>query len=70
MQVNQLLKQAAELKQVVSQASRLAEELEDQLSEHEEPAMRAQCSVIRAFLTQTASQEERLSEMLAAKIRN
>ncbi|MEL6676650.1 MAG: hypothetical protein AAFR61_30855 [Bacteroidota bacterium] len=68
MQTQELLNEARELRRVMAKASQIAAKLQSQLPELEEPAMNAQCSVIRHFLHQTERQEEKLAAMLKAKI--
>lgn len=67
MQIQELLKQTQELRQTMAKASELAEKLQKQVPEMEEPAMSAQCSVIRAFLQQVHNQEAVLSDMLKTR---
>ena len=52
----------------MSQAAVIVEGMQSKLPELEEPAMSAQCSVIRHFLRQTERQEELLKDMLTAKM--
>lgn len=52
---------------MMAKATEIAELLHNQLPELEEPAMNAQCSVIRAFLRQTEQQEKILAEMIRTK---
>ena len=67
MQIQELLKHTQELRQAMAKASELAEKLHKQVPEMEEPAMSAQCSVIRAFLQQVVNQEIVLSDMLKTR---
>ena len=67
MQTAELLQQARELRQIMKKASEIAEKLQSKLPEMEEPAMSAQCSVIRHFLHQTERQEQVLVDMLNAR---
>ncbi|MEO0472560.1 MAG: hypothetical protein AAF206_23280 [Bacteroidota bacterium] len=67
MEAVELLKQAEALRTVMKQAIKIADSLHAKMPELEEPAMRAQCSVIRAFLRQTERQEEILTQMITAK---
>jgi hypothetical protein len=62
-----LLKTTEELQNLMTQATRIAERLEASIPELEEPAMRAQCSVMRAFLMQVERQEKLFSDMLRAR---
>jgi len=62
-----LLKESEELQSLMQQAARIAERLQASIPELEEPAMRAQCSVIRAFLMQIERQEQVFSDMLRAR---
>ncbi len=62
-----LLKNTEELHKLMSQASLLAEKLQAQLPELEEPAIRAQASVLRAFLHQLSRQEVVLTNMIKAR---
>ncbi|MCI4671483.1 MAG: hypothetical protein MRZ79_25295 [Bacteroidia bacterium] len=68
MQTQELIQQSEELRQLVTQAKDIAEKLQAQLPEFDEPAMLAQCSVLRTFLLQAEKQEERFSDMLKAKM--
>lgn len=67
MQTQELIQQTQELRQLVSQAQKIAEKLHSQLPEFEEPAMLAQCSVLRTFLLQAEKQEMLFSDMLKAR---
>ncbi|MEZ4774862.1 MAG: hypothetical protein R3D00_16880 [Bacteroidia bacterium] len=67
MQTQEILKEARELRQLMAKASEIAQRLHEKLPEMEEPAMNAQCSVIRAFLHQTEMQEQVLTQMISAK---
>lgn len=67
MQTQQFLKYAEELRQSIRQASKTAEKMLSEMPEIEEPALSAQCSVIRAFLYQTECQEVLFSDMLKAR---
>lgn len=67
MQTQEILNEARELRTLMAKASAIAKKLQDKLPEMEEPAMNAQCSVIRAFLLQTERQEQVLSDMIAAR---
>lgn len=60
-------KQLLELQKVMKQASQIVENLQKLLPSMEEPAMNAQCSVIRAFIYQTQMQEQTLTSMLKSK---
>ncbi len=64
MQTQEMIQEAIELRQVVTKAMELVEKMRERLPELEEPAMRAQCSVIRAFLNQSVHHEKVLEEML------
>ena len=68
MHTQELLNQAKELRRLMSQAATIVEGMQSKLPELEEPAMSAQCSVIRHFLRQTERQEELLKDMLTAKM--
>ncbi|MEO0897312.1 MAG: hypothetical protein AAFY71_12980 [Bacteroidota bacterium] len=70
MQTAQLIQQSKELRSLMIQAQEIAEKLHAQLPEFDEPAMLAQCSVLRTFLLQAERQEEVLSSMLQAKAEN
>ena len=67
MQPEQLLKHTQELKNAIKKASEIAEILGKEFPEMEEPALKAQCSVIQAFLRQTDRQEQVLSKMVRAR---
>ncbi|MEZ4827047.1 MAG: hypothetical protein R3C61_12335 [Bacteroidia bacterium] len=67
MQTQEILKEARELRQLMAKAVEIAQRLQDKLPELEEPAMSAQCSVIRAFLRQTEMQEQVLTQMLSSR---
>ncbi|MEM7655517.1 MAG: hypothetical protein AAF399_05255 [Bacteroidota bacterium] len=60
-------KHILELQKVMKQASGIVESLQNLLPSMEEPALHAQCSVIRAFIHQAQMQEETLSSMLKSK---
>lgn len=62
-----LLKSTQELHSLMNQATQLAEKLQAQLPELEEPAIRAQASVLRAFLLQLSRQEAVLTDMIKAR---
>ena len=62
-----LLKESEELQSLMQQATRIAERLHASIPELEEPSMRAQCSVIKAFLRQVERQEQVFSNMLRAR---
>ncbi|MDW3647359.1 MAG: hypothetical protein R8P61_09860 [Bacteroidia bacterium] len=68
MQPQELLKQVKELHRIMGEAKVIVEGMQAKLPELEEPAMSAQCSVIRHFLHQTERQEELLKDMLTAKM--
>ncbi len=67
MQTQEILQDARELRQIVSKAMELVEKMKSRLPEMEEPAMSAQCSVIRAFLNQSVHHEKMLEEMLTLR---
>lgn len=62
-----LLKETEELQNLMNQAKEIAARLQASISEVDEPAMRAQCSVMRAFLMQVERQERLFSDMLRAR---
>ncbi|MDP5172632.1 MAG: hypothetical protein NWR72_20485 [Bacteroidia bacterium] len=64
MQTQEILQEAKELRQIVSKAMELVEKMKARVPEMEEPAVSAQCSVIRAFLHQSVHHEKMLEEML------
>lgn len=68
MHTQELLKQMRELSRIMAQATAIVDGLQSKLPELEEPAMSAQCSVIRHFLHQTERQEQLLQEMITAKM--
>lgn len=51
----------------MAEAKAIVDGMQEKLPELEEPAMSAQCSVIRHFLAQTQRQEELLKDMITAK---
>ncbi len=63
----ELLKDTEEIHRLMTQATRLAEKLQSQLPELEEPAIRAQASVLKVFLHQLARQESVLTSMIKAR---
>jgi hypothetical protein len=67
MNTHEMLNETRELRQLMAKASEVARRLQEKLPEMEEPAISAQCSVIRAFLLQTERQEAILADMLKAK---
>jgi spore coat protein CotF len=67
LRTQELLKDTEELHQLLIQAGQLAEKLQAQLPEVEEPAIRAQASVLRAFINQIARQEDTLTEMIRSR---
>ena len=67
MQTQEILQDAKELRQAVAKAMELVEKMKARLPEMEEPAMSAQCSVIRAFLYQSVHQEKMLEDMIALR---
>ena len=68
MHTQELLKQIRELGRIMTEAKAIVEGMQDKLPELEEPAMSAQCNVIRHFLHQTVRQEELLKQMITAKM--
>lgn len=67
MQSEELSRHVKELRASLQKASGIAEKLVVVFPEMEEPALRAQCSVIQAFLRQTERQEEILAKMVSAR---
>ncbi len=67
MQTEELQTHIKNLSESLKKASGIAEILADVFPEMEEPALRAQCSVIQAFIRQTERQEEILTKMVTAK---
>jgi hypothetical protein len=67
MQSEELQKHVQDLRASLKRASAIADKLAIVFPEMEEPALRAQCSVIQAFLRQTERQERILSKMVIAK---
>ena len=67
MHTQELLKQVRELRTLMAEAKAIVDGMQEKLPELEEPAMSAQCSVIRHFLIQTQRQEELLKDMITAK---
>lgn len=63
----ELLKKSEELRKLLDQAKNLAAHMQASVPELDEPALRAQCSVIRAFIFQIERQEKLLNEMLKAR---
>ena len=68
MQAQEIIEKAKELRQIMAKAVEIAESLQSKVPEMEEPAMNAQCSVIKAFLRQTAHHEKVLADMLTARM--
>ncbi|MEM6801852.1 MAG: hypothetical protein AAF696_10650 [Bacteroidota bacterium] len=67
MHTQELLKQVRELRNLMAEAKAIVDGMQEKLPELEEPAMSAQCSVIRHFLAQTQRQEQLLKDMITAK---
>ncbi|WNJ18509.1 hypothetical protein [Pontibacter sp. G13] len=67
MQTQEIISYTVELEAAMKKAAEIAEKLRNGLPEMEEPAMRAQASVICAFLHQTEQYQTRLTQMLSAK---
>lgn len=67
MQTQQLLKYAEELRQSIDRATKTVEKMQSEMPDIEEPALSAQCGVIRAFLYQTECQEVVFRDMLRAR---
>ena len=67
MDTQHLIKQTNELRQLMQKAASVAEDLQKRFPELEEPALRAQCSVIRAFIQQAVNVEGGLTDMLKSK---
>ncbi len=67
MQSEELLSQVAEMRSNLKNAAKIADKIALEIPEMEEPALRAQCSVIQAFLRQTERQERILSQMVRAR---
>lgn len=67
MQPEELLSQVAEMRSNLVNASKIADRIALEIPEMEEPALRAQCSVIQAFLRQTERQERILAQMVKAR---
>ncbi|GAB4420709.1 MAG: hypothetical protein OHK0039_34610 [Bacteroidia bacterium] len=63
----EILQQTQELRKTMIRAAELADKIGTQLPETEEPALSAQCNVIRAFLLQTKLQEQALDDMLQTR---
>lgn len=63
----ELLNDTEELHNLLLKASQIADKLQAQLPEMEEPAIRAQASVLRAFVQQISRQEATLSSMIKAR---
>ncbi|MEL6625746.1 MAG: hypothetical protein AAFQ83_02240 [Bacteroidota bacterium] len=67
MKTQHLIQQTTELRQLMQKAAHVAEDLQARFPELEEPALRAQCSVIRAFIQQACNLEVGLTDMLKSK---
>jgi len=67
MQPEELLSQVAEMRSNLMNATKIADKIALEIPELEEPALRAQCSVIQAFLRQTERQERILAQMVKAR---
>ena len=70
MEKKQLLKQTADMRKAMAQASRIADELKESLHSGEEPAISAMCNVIRSLLWETEKQERLLTDMLSSKLQD
>ncbi|MEO1449476.1 MAG: hypothetical protein AAFV07_08085 [Bacteroidota bacterium] len=68
MQTQEMLQHSRELHQTMAKALEIAKRLQSKLPELEEPAIRAQCSVIYAFLQQAERQEALLTQMLQSRV--
>ncbi|MEM6345359.1 MAG: hypothetical protein AAF927_15815 [Bacteroidota bacterium] len=67
MQSEELLSQVAQMRSNLVNAAKIADKIAQEIPEMEEPALRAQCSVIQAFLRQTERQERILAQMVKAR---
>ncbi|MDX2283777.1 MAG: hypothetical protein NW241_06425 [Bacteroidia bacterium] len=67
MKLNEIHQHLTELRAAMSRATDLAGKLHQLLPELEEPAISAQCNVIRAFLEQASRQEEMITRMVSDK---
>lgn len=67
MQSDELLSKVSEMRNNLLNAAKIADKIALEFPEMEEPALRAQCSVIQAFLRQTERQERILSDMVKAR---
>ncbi len=55
---------------MMEKASKIADRMLDSFHEHSQPAIRAQCNVIRAFLAESVDQERLFSDMIKTKIKD
>jgi hypothetical protein len=70
MKRQELLQQTDDLRQTMEKAAKIAERLHESFNEHQQPAILAQCNVIRAFLAESVAHERLVSEMIKTKIKD
>lgn len=66
----ELLQQSEELRQAMERAVKIADSMQSSFHEYKQPAIRAQCNVIRAFLAESVEHERLFSDMIKAKIKD
>ncbi len=70
MNKKELLQQSDELRRAMQKASGIADRLRDSFNELKQPAIRAQCNVILAFLEESVAHEKLFSDMVNKKIKD
>ena len=69
MNKSDFLTKTKELRSALEKATSIVEQLGDNLSSVKQPAISAQCSVLKNFLLQVERQEVLVSEMIEKKLR-
>ncbi|MEM6764224.1 MAG: hypothetical protein AAF824_14180 [Bacteroidota bacterium] len=69
MNKSDFLTKTKELRSAIEKASSIVEHLGNNLSSVQQPAINAQCNVIRNFLLQVERQEHLFTEMLEKKLK-
>ncbi len=70
MNKEEILKSVGELRATIEKASEIVDKLSSQLPVDHQPAMNAQCNVIRTFLWQLERQEHIFSSMIQKKLQS
>ena len=65
-----MLQQTDELRRTMAKASQIADRLSGSLPELQQPAIRAQCNVIMAFLRETSEHERLFTKMIQSKLKD